>query len=154
MTNNVHLKIIDFNINNLHLFTFDTCQSYHNIIEIQKTFTSIIFLLTTFKGHFYLFHHIGFMTFNHHHQPPYALPNFFSIFFTLHLRASLSFLAYIVSCVSLLFMCVFCSNSFIVYFWDLTCIYVMGMMLWLNCERLLDVTFVALWNKISGNPIK
>jgi hypothetical protein len=78
---------------------------------------------------------------------------FFPFFFHINLLTFLNFLAYIVSCVSLLFMCVFCFSSFIVYFSDLTCIYV-DMMLWLNCERLLDVTFVALQNKISGNPIK
>jgi hypothetical protein len=152
------------NSNNLTLLTL-TLTTY---TYLHFTIVSLIIISLKFKWHShlslfdqqhsnticYLFHNISFMTFKHHHPPTYALPNFFPIFFSLciclHFLTFLHILLVVFHCCSCVF---FCSSSFIMYFWDLTCIYV-GMMLWLNCERLLDVTFVALWNKISGNPIK
>jgi hypothetical protein len=121
------------------------------------TFISITFWSTTFKCDCYLFHHISFTTFKHHHPPPYALPNFFPIFFSLciclHFLTFLHILLVVFHCYSRVF---FCSSSFIVYFWDLTWIYV-GMMLRFNCERLLDVTLLHYETKlvvIQSNNIK
>lgn len=164
MTNNNNLTIIDLDVNNLTLLTLTlTTYTYLHLTIVNLIITSLKF---KWHSHLSLFDQqhsnaiiTSFITLASWHSSIIThllmhyltfFPFFFSLCICLHFLTFLHILLVVFHCCSCVFFALVHS---LCIFWDLTCIYV-GMMLWLNCERLLDVTFVALWNKISGDLIK